>query len=146
MKPTGESPPGIGTRVRIEGVVVGREKCGVSVRLPEGTIQSFSDLAVSIAEPESLSAGDSRRGICTRLRIEGVVVGREKYGVSVRLPDGTIRSFSDLAVSPAEQDEIASGEGWDEAGVVAAEQRIDYLKAELDESSCDIHENHLRFD
>ena len=76
--------------------------------------------------------GESPPGIGTRVRIEGVVVGREKYGVSVRLPDGTIRSFSDLAVSPAEQDEIASGEGWDEAGVVAAEQRIDNLKAELD--------------
>jgi len=30
-----------------------------------------------------------------------VVVGRQKYGVDVRLPDGTIRSFSDVEVSPA---------------------------------------------
>jgi hypothetical protein len=105
--------------------------------------------------------GDSPRGIGSRVRIEGVIVGREKYGVSVRLPDGTIQSFSDLSVSPAEpespvelraqllraeQDEISSGEVWDEAGVVAAEQRIDYLKAQLGEPSSDIHQNHLRFD
>jgi hypothetical protein len=103
--------------------------------------------------------GDSPRGIGTRVRIEGVVVGRETYGVRVRLPDGTIQSFSDLSVSPAEpespdelraqllhaeQDEIASGEVWDEAGVVAAEQRIDYLKTQLGEPSSDIHEDHLR--
>lgn len=90
-----------------------------------------------------------------------MVVGRHKYGVNVRLPDGTIRGFSDVEVSPsepespdelraqllrAEQDEIAKGEVWDEAGVVVAEQRIDYLKAQLGEPSSDIHENHLRFD
>jgi hypothetical protein len=103
--------------------------------------------------------GDSARRIGTRVRIEGVVVGQEKYGVSVRLSDGTIQSFSNLAVSPAEQeslgelrvellqaeqDEVASAEVWDEAGVVAAERRIDYLKAELGEPSTDIHQNHLR--
>jgi hypothetical protein len=37
-----------------------------------------------------------------REELEGVVVGREKYGVNVRLPDGTIRDFSDVEVSPAE--------------------------------------------
>ena len=33
---------------------------------------------------------------------EGVVVGRQRYGVDVRLADGTIRGFSDVEVSPAE--------------------------------------------
>ena len=33
---------------------------------------------------------------------EGVVVGCQKYGVNVRLADGTIRGFSDVEVSPAE--------------------------------------------
>jgi hypothetical protein len=37
-----------------------------------------------------------------REELEGVVVGRQKYGVNVRLPDGTIRGFSDVEVSPAE--------------------------------------------
>ena len=36
-----------------------------------------------------------------RKELEGVVVGREKYGVNVRLADGTIRGFSDVEVSPA---------------------------------------------
>jgi len=62
----------------------------------------------------SHSSGDPRRGIGARVRVshlldeagrrerdEGVVVGRQKYGVDVRLPDGTIRSFSDVEVSPA---------------------------------------------
>jgi hypothetical protein len=38
-----------------------------------------------------------------REELEGVVVGREKYGVNVRLPDGTIRGFSDVEVSPLRQ-------------------------------------------
>jgi hypothetical protein len=102
--------------------------------------------------------GDSPREIGTRVRIEGVVMRREKYGVSVRLPDGTIQSFSDRAVSPAEpessaelraqllraeQDAISSGEVWDEASVATAELRIDSLKAQLGESLPGIHENHL---
>jgi hypothetical protein len=37
-----------------------------------------------------------------------VVVGRQKYGVNVRLPDGTIRGFSGVEVSPAE---VNSGHG-----------------------------------
>jgi hypothetical protein len=58
---------------------------------------------------------DPRRMIGARVRVshllaqgsrleelEGVVVGRLKYGVNVRLPDGTIRDFSDVEVSPAE--------------------------------------------
>jgi hypothetical protein len=47
-----------------------------------------------------------------REELAGVVVGRRQYGVNVRLPDGTIRSFSDVEVS-------------DEAGVAAAELRVD---------------------
>ncbi len=31
-----------------------------------------------------------------------MVVGRQRYGVNVRLADGTIRGFSDVEVSPAE--------------------------------------------
>jgi hypothetical protein len=58
--------------------------------------------------------GDPRRRIGGRVRVshlyqtgrreelEGVVVGRQKYGVNVRLADGTIRGFSDVEVSPAE--------------------------------------------
>ena len=120
----------------------------------------------------SPSPGDPRRGIGARVRVshllhqagrreelEGVVVGRQKYGVNVRLPDGTIRSFSDVEVSPAEaeppgdlraqllraeREVIASGEVWDEEGVAAAEQRIDRLKAQLGEHIPGIHENHLR--
>ena len=43
-----DAGPSIGARVQIEGVVVGRRnKYGVSVRLPDGTIQSFSHLAFS---------------------------------------------------------------------------------------------------
>jgi hypothetical protein len=34
-----------------------------------------------------------------------VVVGRQEYGVNVRLPDGTIQDFSDGEVSPAEPHE-----------------------------------------
>jgi hypothetical protein len=61
------------------------------------------------------SPGDPRRRIGARVRVshllnqggrreelEGVVVGGQKYGVNVRLPDGTIRGFSDVEVSPAE--------------------------------------------
>jgi len=102
--------------------------------------------------PSPSSPGDPRRRIGARVRVshlerpghreelEGVVVGRQKYGVNVRLPDGTIRGFSDVEVSPAEpespgdlpaqllraeRDAISSGEVWDEAGVAAAERRID---------------------
>jgi hypothetical protein len=50
--------------------------------------------------PSPSSPGDPRPRIGARVRIEGVVVGREKYGVNVRLPDGTIMGFSDVAVSP----------------------------------------------
>jgi hypothetical protein len=46
----------------------------------------------------------------------------------------------------AERDAISSSEVWDEAGVAAAEVRIDCLKAQLGELSPAIHENHLRFD
>jgi hypothetical protein len=95
-----------------------------------------------------------------REELEGVVVGRQKYGVNVRLPDGTIRSFFDVEVAPAEpespgdlraqllraeRDAASSGEIWDEAGVAAAELRIDSLKAQLGEPIPGIHENHLRF-
>ena len=64
--------------------------------------------------PSPSSPGDPRRRIGARVRVshlerpghreelEGVVVGRQKYGVNVRLPDGTIRGFSDVEVSPAE--------------------------------------------
>ena len=45
----GDPPPRIGARVRIEGVVVDREEYGVNVRLPDGTIKGFSDVAVSLA-------------------------------------------------------------------------------------------------
>jgi hypothetical protein len=107
------------------------------------------------------SPGDPRKRIGERVRIEGVVVGRQKYGVNVRLPHGTIQGFSDNEVSPvepespgelqaqllrAERDAIASGEVWDEAGAAAAELRIDRLKAQLGERSPGMHENHLRFD
>jgi hypothetical protein len=109
MKPTGDSLPGIGTRVRIEGVVVKCEVYGMSVRLPDGTIQSFSYLAVSAPDPESP------------------------------------RELRDELLH-AERDEMSSGEVWDEAGMIAAEQRIDYLKAQLGEPSSDIHQNHLRSD
>ena len=122
-------------------------------------------------DPSSRSPGDPRRRIGARVRVshlvqsgrreelEGVVVGRQKYGVNVRLTDGTIRSFSDVEVSPAEpespgglraqllraeQDAISSGETWDEAGVAAAELRIDSLKVQLGEHIPGIHENHLR--
>ncbi|MGH2980083.1 MAG: hypothetical protein ACRDLQ_10685 [Solirubrobacterales bacterium] len=122
--------------------------------------------------PSSSSPGDPRRRIGARVRVshlvqpgrraelEGVVVGRQKYGVNVRLPDGTIRSFFDVEVSPvepessgdlragllrAERDAISSGGVWDEAGVAAAELRIDRLKAQLGERTPGIHENHLRF-
>ena len=77
--------------------------------------------------------GDPRRRIGARVRVshlldqagrreklEGVVVGRQEYGVKVRLPDGTIRGFSDVEVSPAEAD------------------------AQLGERSPGVHENHLR--
>jgi hypothetical protein len=59
-------------------------------------------------------AGDPRRRIGARVRashlyqtgrreeFEGVIVGYQKYGVNVRLADGTIRGFSDIEVSPAE--------------------------------------------
>jgi hypothetical protein len=50
--------------------------------------------------PSPSSPGDPRPRIGARVRIEGVIVGREKYGVNVRLPDGTIKGFSDVAVSP----------------------------------------------
>jgi hypothetical protein len=58
-------------------------------------------------------AGDPRRRIGARVRVshlyptgrreefEGVVVGCQKYGVNVRLADGTIRGFSDVEVSRA---------------------------------------------
>jgi hypothetical protein len=122
--------------------------------------------------PSPSSPGDPRRRIGARVRVshlvqsgrreehEGVVVGPQKYGVNVRLPDGTIRSFSDVEVSPAEpespgdlraqllraeRDATSSGEVWDEEGVAAAELRIDRLKAQLGERSPGIHENHLRF-
>jgi hypothetical protein len=124
------------------------------------------------AQPRSTRGpGVPRRGIGAQVRVshldqsgrreelEGVVVGRQRYGVNVRLPDGTIRSFSDVEVSPAEpqspgelraqllraeRDAISSGEVWDEEGVAAAELRIDRLKAQLGEPSTDIHEDHLR--
>jgi hypothetical protein len=60
------------------------------------------------------SLGDPRRRIGARVRtspldqagrreeFEGVVVGCQKYGVNVRMADGTIRGFSDVEVSPAE--------------------------------------------
>jgi hypothetical protein len=35
-----------------------------------------------------------------REELEGVVVGCQRYGVNVRLADGTIRGFSDVEVSP----------------------------------------------
>jgi hypothetical protein len=100
----------------------------------------------------SRSPSDPRQRIGARVRVshlvqsgrreelEGVVVGRQKYGVNVRLTDGTIRSFSDVEVSPAEpesrgdlraqllraeRDATSSGEIWDEAGVAAAELRVD---------------------
>lgn len=41
-----------------------------------------------------------------RQELEGVVVGRRRYGVNVRLADGTIRGFSDVEVSPAEWAEL----------------------------------------
>jgi hypothetical protein len=63
----------------------------------------------------SRGPADPRRAIGARVRVshllargsrleelEGVVVGCLKYGVNVRLPDGTIRDFSDVEVSPAE--------------------------------------------
>ena len=120
----------------------------------------------------SRSPSDPRQRIGARVRVshlvqsgrreelEGVVVGRQKYGVNVRLTDGTIRSFSDVEVSPAEpesrgdlrvqllraeRDATSSGEIWDEAGVAAAELRIDRLEAQLGEHIPGIHENHLRF-
>ena len=59
----------------------------------------------------SRSPGDPGRRIGARVRIshlldqagrreelEGVVVGHQRHGVNVRLPDGTIRSFSDVEV------------------------------------------------
>jgi hypothetical protein len=52
--------------------------------------------------PSPSSPGDPHPRIGARVRIEGVVVGRQEYGVSVRLPDGTIQDFSDVEVSPAE--------------------------------------------
>jgi hypothetical protein len=58
--------------------------------------------------------GDPRRRIGARVRVlhlldqagrreelEGVVVGCQRYGVNVRLADGTIREFSDVEVSCA---------------------------------------------
>jgi hypothetical protein len=57
--------------------------------------------------------GDPRRRIGARVRashldqagrreeFEGVVVGCQKYGVNVRLTDGTVRGFSDVEVSPS---------------------------------------------
>jgi hypothetical protein len=95
-----------------------------------------------------------------REELVGVIVGRQNYGVNVRLPDGTIRTFFDVEVSPvepessgdlraqlerAERDAIASGEVWDEDGVVAAELRIDRLKAQLGQPTPGLHEDHLRF-
>jgi hypothetical protein len=83
--------------------------------------------------PSPSSPDDPRPRIGARVRIEGVVMGRQKYGVNVRLPDGTIQGFSNVAVSPAEPespgdpaaqllsaepDAISSGEVWDEAGVL----------------------------
>jgi hypothetical protein len=51
--------------------------------------------------PSPSSPDDPRPRIGARVRIEGVVMGRQKYGVNVRLPDGTIQGFSNVAVSPA---------------------------------------------
>jgi hypothetical protein len=60
------------------------------------------------------SPGDPRRRIGARVRVshlldqagrreelEGVLVGCQRFGVNVRLADGTIRGFSDVEVSPA---------------------------------------------
>jgi hypothetical protein len=67
--------------------------------------------------------GDPRRRIGARVRashldqagrreeFEGVVVGCQKYGVNVRLTDGTVRGFSDVEVSPAEP-AVASTAGY----------------------------------
>ena len=72
--------------------------------------------------PSPSSPGDPRRRIGARVRVshlerpghreelEGVVVGRQKYGVNVRLPDGTIRGFSDVEVSPAEPESPGEGD------------------------------------
>ena len=54
------------------------------------------------APAREAAAGDPGRGIGARVRIDGVVVGREKYGVSIRLSNGTIQCFSERVVSPAE--------------------------------------------
>ena len=61
--------------------------------------------------PSPSSPGDPRRRIGARVRVshlldqcgrreglEGVVGGRQRYGVNVRLPDGTIRSYSHVEV------------------------------------------------
>ena len=50
---------------------------------------------------EYYAKGDHRPRIGERVRIEGVVVGCEEYGVNVRLPDGTIQGFADADVMPA---------------------------------------------
>ena len=55
--------------------------------------------------PSPNSPGDPRPRIGARVRIEGVVVSRQEYGVNVRLPSGTIQDFSDAEVSPAEPHE-----------------------------------------
>jgi hypothetical protein len=90
----------------------------------------------------SRRSGDPRRRIGARVRVshlldqggrreelEGVVVGRLKYGVNVRLPDGTIRGFSDAEVSPAEAES-------------PGDLRFDRPKGERSPS---VHENDLRF-
>ena len=60
-----------------------------------------------------------------REELEGVVVGRQRYGVNVRLSDGTIRSFSDTEVSPAQP------------------QSSSDLRAQLGERIPGIHDDHL---
>jgi len=89
--------------------------------------------------PSPSSPGDPHRRIGARVRVshliqsgrreefEGVVVGRQKYGVNVRLTDGTIRSYSDVEISPAEAESPGDP------------------RAQLGEHIPGIHENHLRF-
>ena len=42
-----------------------------------------------------------------REELEGVVVGCQRHGVDVRLADGTIRSFSDAEITPAEPEDLS---------------------------------------
>ena len=42
-----------------------------------------------------------------REKFEGVVVGCQRFGVNVRMADGTIRGFSDVEVTPAQPEELS---------------------------------------